>query len=164
MPCDYKKYAPTWRTEIVPRILKRAGYRCEGCGIPQHAIGFRDVEEGAFIALRGNLVCDAAGRGQHPNGQILTHREAKEFTEQYNDHDTGKRKTDARGNHWIVVVLTVAHLNHDTQDNRDSNLVAWCQACHNRHDTEHRQANAKRTRQEKKGAGVLTLAMEGMAI
>ena len=29
MPIDYKKYPPNWLTEIRPRILKRAGGRCE---------------------------------------------------------------------------------------------------------------------------------------
>jgi 5-methylcytosine-specific restriction endonuclease McrA len=42
----------------------------------------------------------------------------------YGPHpDTGKR-----------VVLTVAHLNHDVDDNRDQNLRALCQPCHLRHD------------------------------
>ena len=29
MPCNYKKYPPNWKTEIRPRILKRAGNCCE---------------------------------------------------------------------------------------------------------------------------------------
>lgn len=29
-----------------------------------------------------------------------------------------------------AVVLTVAHLNHDTTDNREENLKALCQRCH----------------------------------
>ncbi|MDR1897087.1 MAG: hypothetical protein LBR10_09890 [Prevotellaceae bacterium] len=32
------------------------------------------------------------------------------------------------------VVLTVAHLNHDTTDNREENLKALCQFCHLKHD------------------------------
>lgn len=31
MPCDYNKYPPGWKTEIRPRILKRASNRCEFC-------------------------------------------------------------------------------------------------------------------------------------
>ena len=30
MAIDYSKYPPTWLTEIRPRILKRAGNKCEG--------------------------------------------------------------------------------------------------------------------------------------
>lgn len=50
------------------------------------------------------------------------------------------------------VVLTVAHLNHDTADNRDENLAALCQRCHLRYDAQHHAANAARTRRAKKVA------------
>lgn len=43
MPCDYSKYPPNWKTEIRPAILKRAGNRCEWCGVENHAVGFRDA-------------------------------------------------------------------------------------------------------------------------
>lgn len=36
--------------------------------------------------------------------------------------------------HWATgsrVILTIAHLNHDVRDNRDYNLAALCQRCHN---------------------------------
>ena len=33
MPIDYKKYPPGWKTEIRPRILKRAENKCEFCGV-----------------------------------------------------------------------------------------------------------------------------------
>ena len=48
------------------------------------------------------------------------------------------------------VVLTVAHLNHDVNDNRDENLQAMCQRCHNRYDANHRRVNAKATRAKKR--------------
>jgi len=41
------------------------------------------------------------------------------------------------------VVLTVAHLNRNTADNRDENLKALCQSCHLNHD---RADNARRRR------------------
>lgn len=47
------------------------------------------------------------------------------------------------------VVLTVAHLNHDTTDNSDENLAALCQKCHLTYDAQHHAANAKATRQRK---------------
>lgn len=47
------------------------------------------------------------------------------------------------------VVLTVAHLNHDITDNRDENLQAMCQGCHNKYDKEYRQANRAKTRRNK---------------
>jgi hypothetical protein len=50
----------------------------------------------------------------------------------------------------IKIVLTVAHLNHDPTDNRDENLKAMCQKCHNDYDRAHRQANARVTREKKR--------------
>ena len=53
--------------------------------------------------------------------------------ENYNPHPlTGKK-----------VVLSVAHLNHDTMDNRPENLKALCQFCHLKQD---RADNNKRRR------------------
>lgn len=60
--------------------------------------------------------------------------------ENYQPHpDTGSK-----------VVLTVAHLDHDTRNNRFSNLAALCQRCHLTYDADHHAANAKRTRAENK--------------
>lgn len=42
------------------------------------------------------------------------------------------------------VVLTVAHLNHNPSDNRDENLSAMCQRCHNNYDAPTRAANRKK--------------------
>lgn len=33
MPIDYRKYPENWKTEIRPRILKRANHCCERCGV-----------------------------------------------------------------------------------------------------------------------------------
>ena len=41
------------------------------------------------------------------------------------------------------VVLTVMHLNHDPTDNRDENLKAGCQRCHNAYDAAHRAEGVK---------------------
>ena len=44
----------------------------------------------------------------------------------------------ARGPKCVEVVLTIAHLDHNPTHNEDSNLRAYCQQCHNRHDAQHR--------------------------
>jgi len=54
-----------------------------------------------------------------------------------------------------VVVLTVAHLNHQPEDCADENLRALCQRCHNRYDVKHRRGNASRTLRAKKHNGEL---------
>lgn len=41
MPTDMSKYPPNWKSEIRPRILKRAQNKCEWCGVRNHAEGVR---------------------------------------------------------------------------------------------------------------------------
>lgn len=48
------------------------------------------------------------------------------------------------------VILTVAHLDHDTANNTDGNLMALCQRCHLQYDAAHHAENAKATRAAKK--------------
>ena len=49
------------------------------------------------------------------------------------------------------VILTVAHLDHDPSNNKDSNLKAMCQRCHLRYDKDQHGFNASLTRDRKKG-------------
>ena len=44
-----------------------------------------------------------------------------------------------------LVVLTVAHLDHDPRNNDRLNLRVLCQRCHNTHDAIHRKKNRLRT-------------------
>lgn len=48
MPVDMRRYPPNWRTEIRPRILARAGDRCEQCWrcIVEYHFAGSDVQEG----------------------------------------------------------------------------------------------------------------------
>jgi hypothetical protein len=69
-------YGTIWKEEVRPKILARAGGRCEACGA-----------RGGSLAL--------------------------------NRH----------GWTWRVV-LTVAHVNHLSGDDRDDNLRCWCARCH----------------------------------
>jgi hypothetical protein len=154
MPCDMKLYPADWQ-QIRARILSRAGNRCENCRVCNYAVGYRD-ESGKFHRNAGNLICDASGYGEHPNGEDLTYSEAMEFVEQYNDCYEGKKRVDMDGNHWIVIVLTIAHMDDsDPQNCDDSNLKALCQRCHNRHDMPMRKQNAKRTMMQRKAVGSL---------
>ena len=45
------------------------------------------------------------------------------------------------------VVLTVAHLDHDTANNSFFNLKAMCQKCHNNYDSQYRRQNRRRKRE-----------------
>lgn len=79
MPINYDEYPPNWLTEIRPRILERAGNKCEECGAENHL--------------------------PHP--------------------ETGS-----------MVVLTIAHLDHDKENHEvsDDRLKALCQRCHLKYD------------------------------
>jgi hypothetical protein len=69
---------------------------------------------------------------------------------EFTDAATGLRCTAENGRpHPITgsrVVLTVAHLNHTPEDNRDSNLRAGCQRCHLKYDAPHHARSAQRTK------------------
>jgi 5-methylcytosine-specific restriction endonuclease McrA len=47
------------------------------------------------------------------------------------------------------VVLTVAHLDHQPENNHPSNLRAWCQRCHLAYDAAHHARNAAVTRRKR---------------
>jgi hypothetical protein len=57
-----------------------------------------------------------------------------------------------------IVVLTVAHLEHDDLETRDlTRLRHWCQRCHLHFDRIFHQANARKTRERKSGQGALNV-------
>lgn len=113
MPIDYKKYPPNWKTEIRPAILKRAKDCCEFCGVENYSIGYRDSHN-IWYEIEQSFAGDMCAQ------------DAKEM-----------------GYKVIKIVLTIAHIDHDTTNNDHSNLKALCQRCHNRHDVHYRKANRK---------------------
>jgi 5-methylcytosine-specific restriction endonuclease McrA len=48
------------------------------------------------------------------------------------------------------IVLTIAHLDHDKNNNDDRNLAALCQRCHIRHDLDQHKASSRATNEMKK--------------
>lgn len=63
----------------------------------------------------------------------------------------GTLATWARGK----IVLTIAHLDHQPENNALENLRAFCQRCHLRYDAKHHAATAQATRDRKRGQGRL---------
>lgn len=110
-------------------VLERAGNKCERCGVENHAEGFRDAR-GLFWPTAGM------------ESEVLAIEGVKVFR----------------------IVLTTAHLDHDPANNDDfietgkvkpldeTNLLALCAQCHNRHDIAHRKKNAAETRGRNKRA------------
>lgn len=65
-----------------------------------------------------------------------------------NCHAANKTRHPETGS---MVVLTIAHMDHDTTNNDDSNLKALCQRCHLNYDAAHHARNARRTRETRGG-------------
>lgn len=118
--------------------MQRSGNRCEGCGVYNHAVGYRD-QEGRFHPTGGNIIYDLAGEGKdYPSLELLPYKKAKGMA----DWET---MNDELGNKYLVIVLTVAHLDHTPENCADDNLVALCQKCHNNYDSGHRQETRRAT-------------------
>jgi len=114
MPIDYSRYPANWKSEIVPRILERAGGCCEWCGI----------QNGAQATSVPLMVRDG-GRYKQKRFWLT------------NEGDVIRMKPFAVGDIKIItVVLTIAHLDHDEQnhDVSDERLRALCQYCHLNYD------------------------------
>lgn len=109
MPIDYRHYPADWKERRI-RILDRAGYCCEHCGVDNYSVIWRG--EGHDY--------DLAGVGD-------TFQDARQI------RNEAWRKHDRRP---IIVILTVAHLDHDewNEEVSDERLAALCQRCHLRHD------------------------------
>ena len=52
-----------------------------------------------------------------------------------------------------IVVLTVAHLDHDPRNCDEANLAALCQRCHNRYDMQHRHGKLAPGQMRLQGVG-----------
>jgi ribosomal protein L37AE/L43A len=126
MPIDYKKYPKNWKTEIRPNILQRAENKCEFCNVENHKIIIRGKWNGVECYQDENGYIYNAENSEYMGGDYLGEV-----------HPTNK---------LIKVVLTVAHLDHDINNNDYSNLKALCQRCHNRHDIGFRKVNRKKNK------------------
>lgn len=133
MPCNYKDYPKNWKTEIRPAILERDGHKCKFCKVPNGEFICRGMWNGVDVWQN-----EDGGIYRADNGEYLGDNYVGEV---WNEKDGGA----------VLIVLTIAHLDHDLKNNDYSNLAALCQRCHNRYDKEHRQKNATETRRKNKG-------------
>lgn len=133
-------YPDNWK-EISERIRTvRAKNKCEKCGVPNHSIGYRN-DIGEFFPLdRSNERDFYAGLGLNSvTKRMLSYKEAMLMAEIANEYYPAGFK-------YIVIVLTVGHLDHNPQNNDENNLKAMCQKCHNNYDRKHRNQTMKKTR------------------
>lgn len=120
MPINYKHYPANWKSELRPAVLTRANNCCETCGVPNYAVVRWNIEEGCYDEY---------------NESPKTYAEAREI---WVDLMAGDYYSD-----WKVIVLTIAHLDHDVNNNALENLKALCQRCHLNYD---REDNTRRRR------------------
>ena len=116
MPIDYSKYPLNWKTEIVPRILKRADNKCETCGL-------ENKQE--VYSIRIYLRIKGSGKYGYRNIWVRNKQDALKI------EPLGLMKK-------VKVILTIAHLDHDEEnwDVQDDRLQAMCQKCHLDYDAE----------------------------
>lgn len=122
MPMDRSKYPADWEA-ISAAIRKRDGNCCRFCGI-------KNAERGA----------------RSPQGSWYSKAEIAEMS----DAEFLRVFRGKSVKRLSRIVLTVAHLDHDTTNNDESNLAALCQSCHLRHDREQHMRNAAATRRRRK--------------
>jgi len=115
MPIDYKKYPPNWKSEIVPRILKRANNCCEKCGLENKS---------TVYSVRHNRKTTWFKTFDEAKTQPKTNESRK-------NRDTGRLELIPNPKP-VKIILTIAHLDHDETnwDVSDNRLMAMCQKCH----------------------------------
>lgn len=121
MPVDYKKYPSNWFSEIRPKILSRSEHRCEKC----------KVKDRTWVS-----------RGIYNDDKVYQYSTGEIHKEDNGNYVT----TDFKEGIWsksIKIVLTIAHLDQNVENNNESNLKALCQKCHLNHD---RNDNRKKYR------------------
>jgi hypothetical protein len=133
-------YPDNWKDISFDIRHNRAKNRCEICGLRNYSVGYRDIN-GNFNKTCGNIVHDFAGDGlDYSTIKSLTYSRAKEIADACNNFD------NPYDEHYIVIVLTTAHLDHNPANCDPKNLKALCQRCHNRYDRKHRNQTQKKTR------------------
>lgn len=117
---DKAAYGPDWQA-IRKQVQERAGDKCEGCGVANHAVGARDR------------------RGDWHDQDSIDNMNSDVGYSMFGEYPK-----------IIRIVCTTAHLDHNPGNNDLDNLKFWCQACHNRYDSPMRVRNAALTRQAKR--------------
>lgn len=126
MPIDYKNYPANWKTEIVPRILKRAENKCEFCGVENKSIGYRDFE-GKFYSYE-------------QIEELLGSKGYDIFCYELSNVGVDQQP--------ITIILTIAHLDHDPEnwEVEDDRLAALCQRCHLKYDAPEKKRKKRSTK------------------
>lgn len=126
-----ERYPADW-PEIRAAILARAGNRCECTGECGECGNERQVDRR----------CNA------PNGVLIQRNTTLRWAWRRHEHN-GVCMGEPCG--AVVVVLTIAHVDHNESNNDPSNLRALCQRCHLRLDREDNNRRRRATAAAKAG-------------
>lgn len=120
-PENRTRYPADWQ-QIRERVLERARWRCEhpGCRARHRQLGY--WREGEWVTLPRSL------------------REAGVNAPTTIDYPGGGQLK------IIMIVLTIAHLDHTPEHCEPENLRAWCQRHHLAYDARHHAQTAYETR------------------
>ena len=121
MPINLAQYHPKW--SLISRLIryKRAGNRCEWC------------------AIENGKIVKRTGQGEW---RSLTGPEWETLYEYSRVKAVGVTRALVHYK-FTKVILCVAHIDRDRNNNRFSNLAALCQRCHLEHDMQQHIANRK---------------------
>lgn len=150
-PENKARYPKDWPA-LSMAARERAKWRCEhqGCTATQYSVGhwirwaggpfeWRPVEGNLPATTAQDREFFMAGEGRDAAGELWTYGKARAFVERW----CWGAEDDDRP---TVIVLTVAHLNHQPEDCRPENLSAMCQRHHLAYDAEHHKRTAYATR------------------
>lgn len=137
-PENRMRYPKDWPA-ISRAARERAGWRCQhdGCTAHQYAVGWWRQTMG-----RHEWVPEWPRDGAYM-GQTYSDARAVAAGIYASAGESGPKPT--------IIVLTVAHLDHQPEDCRPKNLAALCQRHHLAYDHDHHRANAQATRRAKAG-------------
>lgn len=97
------------------------------------------------ILKRANNKCEFCGVENYSEGY---RNEQGEFIESVGMQ---QEADELDGEKIIRIILTIAHLDHNPQNNDYGNLRALCQKCHLNYDKEHHKESRRKTREIKSG-------------
>ena len=141
-PENLARYPKNWK-DIRAQILERANHCCEFCGVRNYGL-IQRFADGSFSYASGNIYYDLF-----------------EYTKSYTEASMAMQTLNESAREmegvplYIVVVLTIAHLDHTPENCGQDNLKALCQKCHLNYDHGHHQQNARATRRNKLAAAEL---------
>lgn len=147
-PENRDRYPADWKS-ISQAAKERAHWKCQhpGCSARQYSVGRWFADSTDVFTWKAHA--DYAS----------SYAEARQFAAEYSFALFGDGPADEAP--VIIIVLTVAHLNHDPSDCRPDNLAAMCQRHHLAYDRDHHRETAYRTRKDKAGTADLFGDIEG---